>query len=90
VKAYPDGVCTFTFGPAGGLEYLVPHKGGTQTLYVLHDWPPNSGPYGVAMKTYSVITAYVRRPFRALPEFARDYRYKCRAGWQLEPIPRPQ
>jgi hypothetical protein len=88
VKAYPGGVCTFTFGPTGGLEYLVPHKGGTQTLFVLHDWPPNSGSYGVTMKTYSVITAYVRRPFRALPEFARDYPYHCRAGWQTEPIPK--
>jgi hypothetical protein len=35
VRAYPNGVCTANYenGLAGRVEYLVPHAGGTQTIY---------------------------------------------------------
>jgi hypothetical protein len=87
VKAYPGGVCTFAFGSTGGLEYLVPHKGGTQTIFLLHAWPPRSGYYGITQKTYFVISVAVRTPYQARPEFARDYPYRCRSGYQSTPLP---
>ena len=88
-RAYPGGVCTFLLtGSSGGLEYLVPHRGGTQTIFFLKPWPPESGQYGVTQKTYSVISVAVRTPYEARPEFARDYPYRCREGWQSTPLPR--
>jgi hypothetical protein len=87
VKAYTGGVCTFAFGSTGGLEYLVPHKGGTQTIFLLHAWPPRSGYYGITQKTYFVISVAVRTPYQARPEFARDYPYRCRSGYQSTPLP---
>jgi hypothetical protein len=88
VKAHPGGVCTFTYGPTGGLEYLVPHKGGTQTLFLLHGWPARAGYYGIPLKTYFVISVAIRQPYKALPEFARDWPGRCKAGFQSTPIPR--
>jgi hypothetical protein len=89
VKAYPGGVCTFNFtGRSGALEYLVPHKGGTQTIFLLHAWPPRSGSYGVSQKTYFVISVAVRTLYQARPEFARDYPYRCKSGYQSTPLPR--
>jgi hypothetical protein len=90
VKAHPGGACTFTYGLTGGLEYLIPHRGGTQTLFVLHDWPPRAGSYGVPLKTYFIISVAVRRPYQALPEFARDWPGRCEAGYQSTPRPRPK
>jgi hypothetical protein len=87
VKAYPGGVCTFTEGPTGGLEYLVPHRGGTQTIFLLHAWPPRSGYYGVTQKTFFVISVAVRTPYQARPEFAREYPGRCRSGYQSTPLP---
>ena len=38
VHAYPGGRCTFNFvNYFWRLEYLVPHRGGTQTLFVFRD-----------------------------------------------------
>lgn len=87
VNAYPGGACTFVETATGGLEYLVPHRGGTQTLFMLKNWPPNAGFYGHTLKTYVVVTVSVRTPYQARPEFARDYPYRCRAGWQSTPRP---
>jgi hypothetical protein len=87
VKAYPGGACTFTYGPTGGLEYLVPHKGGTQTIFLLHGWPPRAGSYGIPLKTYSVISVGVRVPYQPLPEFARDWPGRCKAGYESTPRP---
>ena len=84
VKAYPGGVCTFT---DRALEYLVPHRGGTQTIFSLHGWPPRAGYYGITLKTYFVIAVAVRTPYEARPEFARDYPGRCKAGYQSMPIP---
>ncbi|HEX7310147.1 MAG TPA: hypothetical protein VF232_03120 [Gaiellaceae bacterium] len=93
VKAYPGGACTMTDIPPVGsaaygvLEYLVAHKGGTQTLFTLHAWPPRAY-YGAAAKTFFVVSVAVRRRYEALPEFARDYPGRCRDGWQSTPLPR--
>ena len=93
VKAYPGGSCTFTdVAPAPYvsptvMEYLVGHKGGTQTLFTLHEWPPRAY-YGAAAKTFFVVSVAVRTRYEALPEFARDYPYRCRDGWQSTALPR--
>ena len=70
-KAYPGGACTFTDVPQTGsaaygvLEYLVAHKGGTQTLFTLHAYPPRAY-YGAAAKTFFVVSVAVRTRYEAL------------------------
>ncbi len=89
VKAYPGGACTFAdvqVSLDGTLEYLVAHKGGTQTLFTLHPWPPRAY-YGASPKTFFVTSVAVRTHYQAQPEFARDYQYKCRAGWNTAAVP---
>ena len=94
-KAYPGGACTFTDVPQTGsaaygvLEYLVAHKGGTQTLFTLHAYPPRAY-YGAAAKTFFVVSVAVRTRYEALPEFARDYSQRCRDGWQSTALPQPR
>jgi hypothetical protein len=90
VKAYPGGACTFTgvtTSADGVLEYLVAHKGGTQTLFTLHPWPARAY-YGASPKTFFVVSVAVRTHYETQPEFARDYAYRCRDGWQSTPLPR--
>jgi hypothetical protein len=89
VKAYPGGACTFTgvtTSADGVLEYLVAHKGGTQTLFSLHAWPPRAY-YGASPKTFFVVSVAVRTRYQAQPEFARDYPSRCRDGWQSTALP---
>ncbi len=87
VKAYPGGVCTFG---EHALEYLVPHGGGTQTIFFLDVWPPRAGTYygSPPPKTFFVRSATVRTPYKALPEFAHDYPDRCKPGWQTAPLPK--
>ena len=90
VKAYPGGACTFADVQTsldGILEYLVAHKGGTQTLFTLHPWPPRAY-YGASPKTFFVTSVAVRTHYQAQPEFAGDYQYRCRDGWKSTPLPR--
>jgi len=92
VKAYPHGLCTFSFEPPYGLEYLVPHKGGTQTIFRLKEaTQPASQPGGYRPNapTYKVVEAAVRTPYRSLPEFAPSYPHRCMDGWRTTPRPRP-
>jgi hypothetical protein len=89
VKAYPGGACTFAdvdTSADGVLEYLVAHKGGTQTLFTLHAWPPRAY-YGSSPKTFFVVSVAVRTRYQAQPEFARDYPHPCRDGWKSTPLP---
>jgi hypothetical protein len=91
VKAYPGGACTFTGVTTtldGVLEYLVAHKGGTQTLFTLHPWPPRAY-YGASPKTFFVVSVAVRTRYQAQPEFARDYPDTCRDGWKSSAVPQP-
>jgi hypothetical protein len=85
VKAFPGGVCTFG---ERWLEYLVPHRGGTQTIFFLKVWPPRAGYYGITAKTFFVLSVAVRTPYQARPEFARDYPHRCAPGWQTAPLPK--
>jgi hypothetical protein len=88
VKAYPGGVCTFPEERGSGLEYLVPHKGGTQTIFQMHIWPARAGYYGITAKTWFVVSVSVREPYQPRPEFAKDYPYRCAPGWRTTPLPR--
>jgi hypothetical protein len=90
VKAYPGGACTFNGVDTsldGVLEYLVAHKGGTQTLFTLHPWPVRAY-YGASPKTYFVVAVAVRTHYQAMPEFAANYQYRCRDGWKTTKLPR--
>ena len=93
VHTYPHGLCAFgnsvglpndgMQGRYGGaiLEYLVPHRGGTQTIYVLRLDDDD---------LYHVFEVHVRKPFTALGEFARDSRFGCRPGWEDTDVPQPR
>jgi hypothetical protein len=91
VRAYPHGLCAFgnSIGlpqeGVGGrygsqLEYLVPHRGGTQTIYMLKL---------VEDARYTVFEVHVRKPFTALGEFGRDSAFRCRPGWEDTDLPQP-
>jgi hypothetical protein len=91
VRAYPGGVCAFgnSIGlPQDGvmdrygsfLEYLVPHSGGTQTIFMLKLGDDHR---------YRVFEAHVRKPFTALGEFGRDSPFRCRPGWEITDVPQP-
>jgi hypothetical protein len=92
VKAYPGGACTFRDVDTsldGVVEYLVAHKGGTQTIFTLHPWPVRAY-YGASPKTFFVTSVAVRTRYEAQPEFARDYQHRCSDGWQSTKLPRPR
>jgi hypothetical protein len=94
VAVFPGGRCTHAvaFGsttPLGspnfwrnyGTEYLVAHKGGGQTIFVLHhkkietpDQPFHSS------DTQVVTEVYVRTAFRSLPEFGPGWPYRGTPG----------
>jgi len=86
LKNYPAGRCTFKFvNYFWRLEYLVPHKGGTQTLFVFRDV------YDTAkgeVTGYQVLEATVRTPYEPLPEFAPGWRDRCASGWADTAVPR--
>jgi len=73
VRAYPHGLCTYETQPHGTAstniaEYLVAHKGGTQTIYLVHPVMPHFGsnqPW-----RWLVFEVHVRVRFKPLPEFA--------------------
>ncbi len=85
VKAYPHGLCSWRYTSPYGLVYLVPHKGGTQMLFTLQDYPPRTA----TNVTFVVREVVVRTRYQALPEFAPDYEHRCMDGWQTTPKPRP-
>jgi hypothetical protein len=39
-------------------------------------------------KTFFMVSVAVRTRYQALPQFARDFPYRCRDGWQSTPLPR--
>ncbi len=95
VRTYPGGLCT-TDGNSlalpgqniigGYLEYLVPRKGGTQTIYMLQGlYEDKADPTKVTH--YRVFEVHVRTPFYRLPEFAPDFPYRCAPGWQSTDTP---
>jgi hypothetical protein len=96
VKAYPGGACTFVADERGslkrngGLEYLVPHKGGTQTLFQLNFWPAQTPSSAPLPKTYAVVSVTVGTPYQPRPEFAPGYPFRCKSGYQSTPLPTPK
>jgi hypothetical protein len=96
VHTYPHGLCAFgnSIGlpkPDAGrlrmgfyLEYLVPHKGGTQTIYVFqHIFSERLQ----KIVNYDVFEVHVRKAFVPLEEFAPDSRTRCAAGWENTDVP---
>ncbi len=93
-RAYPGGRCAFgnhysQF--AWYLEYLVGHKGGTQTLFSLEAIYDRSK-VPARLIGYKVIEVRVRQPFEPYPEFGPDARPidHCADGWQTTNTPRWQ
>jgi len=88
VRKSPGGVCAFgsslglpstTPSRIANLEYLVPHKGGTQTIYVLN---PLRDKTTRLVTTYVVAEVHVRTAYHRLPEFAPGSPSRCASGWQ--------
>jgi hypothetical protein len=86
VRAYPGGRCSFKFvNYFWRLEYLVPHQGGTQTLFTFRElYDEQKG----AVTSYQVADATVRTPYRPLPEFAPGWQDRCGEGWAKSALPR--
>jgi hypothetical protein len=86
VRAYPGGRCTFKFvNYFWRVEYLVPHRGGTQTLFVFRDvFDRAKG----KLTGYSVLEVSVRTPYERLPEFTPGWRDQCATGWATTAVPR--
>jgi hypothetical protein len=68
------------------LEYLMGHKGGTQTVYVLY---PDYNKKTHLLTTYFVGEVHIRTTFDRLPEFAPDSPYRCADGWKDMAKPEP-
>ena len=97
VRLYPHGLCS-----AGGnalglpsatwkmgqyLEFLVPHKGGTQTIFVLRGiYNRKKRP---ALRNYVVMQVQVRVPEWPLSEFAPNSASRCASGWEKTRTPAP-
>ena len=86
LHAYPGGRCTFKLvNYFWRVEYLVPHRGGTQTLFVFRDvFNRAKG----KLTGYSVLEVSVRTPYERLPEFAPGWRDQCATGWATTAVPR--
>ena len=86
LHAYPGGRCTFRLANYfWRVEYLVTHRGGTQTLFVFRDvFNRAKG----KLTGYSVLEVDVRTPYERLPEFAPGWRDQCASGWANTAVPR--
>jgi hypothetical protein len=96
VRAYPGGRCAFggrlfKSEPVEHVEYLVPRKGGAQTIFnfagILANPFVATGPQTIV--GYAVVEVRVRRPFEPNAEFAPDARpeERCKSGWQKTEAP---
>jgi hypothetical protein len=87
VRAYPNGFCTLVPEPPGfPVEYLVPHKGGTQTIYILpYRHAPYTDPTRIPPRVVGEVR--VRTPFKQLPEFGPDWGAHCKQGWRTSDQP---
>jgi hypothetical protein len=81
MRAYPGGRCTWNgvFAADGAPrawwpEYIVGHRGGTQTLYVF------SGRISSSLPT--VASVVVRSAFRPLPQFGATWPNRCGGDWR--------
>jgi hypothetical protein len=89
-RAYPGGACTALPIPASSVElkheYLVAHKGGTQTIYFgsAHEAFYNGKQND---REWRVTEVHVRTPYVRLPEFAASWPTKCRPDWRTADSP---
>ena len=86
VRAYPNGVCTANYesGWSGRHEYLVPHKGGTQTIYWVRRRPYRAGE---TPPPFLVAEVHVRTRWAALPEFQPSWNAHCSTDWRTADHP---
>jgi hypothetical protein len=85
VHAYPGGRCTFNYvNYFWRVEYLVPHRGGTQTLFTFRDVYDEQK---AQVTGYVVTEASVRTAYRRLPEFAPNWADRCADGWSKTALP---
>lgn len=91
LRAYPGGRCAFgnhysQF--AWYLEYLVPHQGGTQTLFTLNAIYDRTV-VPARLVTYKIVEIRVRDLFEPYHEFGPDARpnERCAKGWQTTDAP---
>jgi hypothetical protein len=94
VRTYPGGRCSFGYDlglrrHAGNFaEYLVAHKGGTQTIYSAKGVYGDKSNPDKATDSF-VVEVHVRTPYVSLPEFAPNYPYRCAPGWDKTAAPKP-
>ena len=87
VRAYPHGVCAPNNGSWGGrVEYLVPHTGGTQTIYWLPA-PTYNRFTGQKAGAWLVTEVHVRTRWVPLPEFAPTTTLRCASNWRTADSP---
>jgi hypothetical protein len=91
LHAFPGGRCAWGhhYQPWGvNLEYLVPHKGGTQTMFTFGSIVDTST-VPARLVGYKVVEVRVREPFEQYVEFTRDAQpyNRCADGWQKTDIP---
>jgi len=83
-RAYPRGICTQNNSTTtGGLvELLVPHKGGTQTIYYVRQ----AKGFGND-NAWHVAEVHVRTSWMPLPEFQTTWNSHCSSDWQTSAHP---
>jgi hypothetical protein len=79
-----------TINPGVGIGKLKLGMTRAQVVRTLgRDYVVNeSSPSAPTAKTFFVVSVAVRTRYEALPEFARDFPYRCRDGWQSTALPR--
>jgi hypothetical protein len=85
VRAYPHGVCTINNDNWGRAEYLVPHTGGTQTIYYVRQ--PRYRVGQPVPSVWRVSEVHVRTPWVRLPEFAPSWYAPCGRDWRTSDHP---
>ena len=76
VHAYPHGVCTFNNDRWGRADYLVTHKRGTQTIYIVRQ------PRGREGGPWRIAEVVVRQPWIPLPQFSPAWNADCGDDWR--------
>jgi hypothetical protein len=92
LHAFPGGRCAWGhhYQPWGvNLEYVVPHKGGAQTMFTFGSIVDTTV-VPARLVGYKVVEVRVREPFEQYIEFTRDAQpyNRCADGWQTTNTPR--
>ena len=95
MRAHPGGRCTWNvrmgadrrFLTALWPEYLIGHRGGSQTLYVFKPAVSVFKPVVNYSSTPVVDEVVVRTTFRPLPEFQPSWAWSCLGDWRHARLP---